>query len=47
MLTPKRERTELKVMFEAVDLDVSARLDWIEKACGGGTELLELAPAAR
>lgn len=40
MLTPERERTALKVFFEAVDLDVSARLDWIEKACGGDPELL-------
>lgn len=40
MLTPERERTALKVFFEAVDLEASARLDWIAKACGGDAELL-------
>lgn len=40
MLTPERERTALKVFFEAVDMDASARLDWIEQACGGDPELL-------
>ena len=40
MLTPERERTALKVFFEAVDLAGEARLDWIEQACGGDPELL-------
>lgn len=40
MLTPERERTALKLFFEAVELAGEARLDWIEKACGGDRELL-------
>jgi len=40
MLTPERERTALKVFFEAVELTGEVRLDWIEKACGGDPELL-------
>ena len=40
MLTPERERTALNLFADLVDMDVSARLDWIEQACGGDPELL-------
>lgn len=40
MLTPERERTALNLFADVVEMNLDARLDWIEQACGGDPELL-------